>query len=178
MIENNFVYTKEKCPARTVEGARGTILRTCIAIITGLLAAYLGYMVGDREVPFVQQWAEEAPPNPVEGQEIVITWHGARYRQCPGTVKRTIVDYCKEVHTLEPVPAINQPGDTDGTFTRAFRVPAHIAHGPAEYRAVTEFVCNPLQRWWPIVSPGIPVKMNIGDPSDDKHCGPTDPKSP
>ena len=154
------------------------ISRICVVTIAGIASAYLGYMVGDREVPFIQQWAQEAPPNPVEGQEIVITWHGIRYRQCPGTVKRTIVDYCKEVHTLEPVSALYQAGDTKGTVTRSFRIPAHIAHGPAEYRAQTEFVCNPLQRLWPIVTTSIPVKMNIGDPSEIKHCGPTDPKFP
>src|ERR1035437_2603107 len=128
MIENVFICTKEKCTHRTTEGWRNMIGRVCVVVITGSLAAYLGYAVGDRAVPFVQQWAEEAPPNPVEGQEIVITWHGIRYRQCPGTVKRTIIDYCKEVHTLEPATALYSPPDTEGTFTRSFRIPVHIAN--------------------------------------------------
>jgi hypothetical protein len=154
------------------------IIRACTIFAAAAMAGTLGYMVGDNQVPFVQQWAEEAPPNPVEGQEIVITWHGVRYRQCPGTVKRTIVDYCKEVHYLESVSALYSPVDTEATFSRSFRIPAHIAHGPAVYQAQTDFVCNPLQRWWPIVSVGVPVKLYIGDPSDIKHCGPTDPKLP
>ena len=156
------------------------ITRICTVAIAAVVSGTLGLWVGDKQIPFVQQWAEIAPNYPVEGQEIAVTWHGVRFKNYPGTVYRQIVDYCKEVHVLEPVNALYSPSDTENSFTRAFRMPAHIAHGPATYSARTEFAnpWNPLHRLWPIVSYGIPIKFNIGDPSEIMHCGPTDPTKP
>ena len=161
-----------------VQGGAHMIHRICIVAITVPLSAYLCFVVGDRAIPFVQQWAEIAPQNPIPAQEVVVTWHGQRTRECPGTVKREIIDACHELHTLAPVPSIISEGDRPATLTRAFRIPAHIAMGPALYIASTDFVCNWTQRWWPIHSQGLPVKFNIGDASEPIHCTKTDPNLP
>jgi hypothetical protein len=159
------------------------IHRICIVIASGVVSGYLGYTLGDRAVPFVQQWAEVSPKNVEPAQEIVVTWHGLRARDCPGTVYRQIVDACHEVHTLAPVEAIRTGKDKIANLTRVFRLPAHIAMGPAVYSASTDFVCNwtqglPEPLKWPIHSQGVPVNIVIGDPSQPIHCAETDPTKP
>jgi hypothetical protein len=137
------------------------ICRLFVAAVLVALSAYGGHMVSDREIPFVRYSGEIAPLDPAPGDTVVVTWHGHRYRDCPGVVYRRITDSHGEVHNLAAVGAVYSETSNPDPLPRTFRLPAHIASGSAEYVATTVFYCNPLHQIWPIVVDTPPIAFTI-----------------
>ena len=74
-------------------------------------------------------------------------------KKCISTVYRSIIDGAGYSHDAAPV---TRPAFTN--YTVELPVPLGAAPGTAIYRARVEWVCNPVQRWFPnvVLQPEIP----------------------
>lgn len=125
------------------------------------IIAPIAFMALDRDLPYDAQAGEIAPPDPHPGETVQVHWRGVRTRSCVGTVHRTIIDSRGVTYTMIAVDAVYDQPQNAISLTREFALPVQIAPGPAIYKAHTEFVCNPVQRFWPISMDAPPVHFNI-----------------
>ncbi len=119
----------------------------------------------DRELPFVREGGSIRPPDPLPGQAITVVWRGHRSRECPGTVRRWIVDSQGTMWRFADAAAdYRKSAQRDGILPRTFTLPDAIAPGPATYHSVASFTCNWTQAWWPIVGEAPPLLFAVGEP--------------
>jgi hypothetical protein len=120
-----------------------------IAVISGLIA----YLLADNQPPYVYD-AEQSyviPSHTSPGHQVAVHWSIKVNRLCPGSIVRTIVDARTGARTsYDPTPAILTIETTDTVLDRTFLLPQGMGLGRKIYRANAEYVCNPLQRIWPL----------------------------
>jgi len=145
------------------------ILKWVIFVCAAIASATVGFMTADRAIPFVRYHGTITPENPMPGSAVTITWEGQRYRDCPGTVYRRIVDSHNVPHSYDPVVAVYAKTENPDPMARTFKLPAGIAPGPAVYIATTYFVCNPVHLLWPIVVSTPVIHFTIADPEYQKE---------
>lgn len=77
-------------------------------------------------------------------------------KSCISTVYRSIIDGAGYQHDAAPV---TRPAFTN--YLVELPVPLGAAPGEASYRARVEWVCNPVQRWFPnvVLQPEIPFTI-------------------
>jgi hypothetical protein len=121
------------------------------------------WMAIDRDPPFVRISGKIIPENPRAGQWVESYWQVKGSRWCPGSLRRQVIDSHDVVWSLDPGPiafGIEIPvGSPD--FRRRFQLPPKAEPGRAVYRVTTAYVCNPLHRWWPVVTTGPDVPFDI-----------------
>lgn len=121
------------------------ILAACVALF---LIGPITYMALDRTPPLVPYIGEMVPNKASPGDTVRIDFTVNVNRQCRGTVHREIVDSSRVVHILESIPSVIR--DTEFHVSRRLQIPYNLSWGPARYRVIVHYVCNPLQNWWPI----------------------------
>lgn len=91
-------------------------------------------------------------------------------KNCPGTVRRAVVDSRGNIWPL-PVSGADyfdndtDPGRLTHTFAHTFRLDEAAAPGPAVYRARAQFWCNVFQKYiWPIDGDTTVVDFTISVP--------------
>lgn len=123
----------------------------------------LAYLALDRAPPYERVRGFIYPSNAKAGERVAIHWDGDRKRSCFGVVNRTIVDSHGVVYAFEAVAAVYADVKPGMQLAREFSLPAQISPGPAVYRAITRYVCNPVQNFWPIFVQGPDVHFNIAE---------------
>lgn len=125
--------------------------------VAGLnLAAILGlfaYMLADNQPPYTYFGDESyiIPQRASPGHQVSVHWKIKVNRLCPGAIVRTIVDARTGARTsYDPTPAIVTIRPEDTSLDRTFMLPEGMGAGRKLYRANAEYVCNPLQRIWPL----------------------------
>lgn len=116
-------------------------------IIFGV-AAYLFYMIIDRDPPYV--WAEgDISPNPASiGGEVAVHWKIKANRFCPGWVHTQLTDHRGYIWSNKGHPVYNVT--KDGDLVNTLALPRTLGPGEIIYMAVVCYQCNMLQYKWPI----------------------------
>lgn len=116
------------------------------------IACLLAYWAIDRANP-----APNAQPPKLEtpyvrnGDELKISYVVDRKRECPVVIYRTIIDATKVRWELETYNLASAGPVGHDEYTRAVVVPWKTADGPAKYRVVLVYTCNPLHTIVPLI---------------------------
>jgi hypothetical protein len=134
--------------------AQGTVTYRLVFIFAILAAALLGGGSGvwlvDRDPPTIIYSAEAVVPIVPAGGDLRIDYVVRRLKPCTVSVDRFIIDKFKTRYEL---PDLNVGAGLplgEDRFIQPIEVPPGVEPGPAIYRTTSTYVCNPLQRLWPI----------------------------
>jgi hypothetical protein len=134
-----------------------------------LLWALLLFIAGSIPVltSLAVYWYNEAPPVSYSRREILtpsvppggplmVKISAELTKDCVATSHRTIVDAAGVETDYAPV---TRPAVTD--FVVTIQVPLGATPGPAKYRSIVEWNCNPVQAWYPrtIYLPELPFTV-------------------
>lgn len=135
---------------------------TVVALLCGMFVVLPAIsMLTARSSPYDRSSGVITPENPRAGDVVSIHWVGNRTRECFGTVNRSVVDSQGVVYAFEAVSAIYASVENGTKLVREFTLPKQMAAGPATYKATTLFICNPIQRFWPIEIHGPDVHFDV-----------------
>lgn len=129
-------------------------VRSAAAICLLLVAFWsgiAGVMVSDRQLPVTVLSRRVLTPEVEPGGVLRIAYSIERSKACRTLAERLIIDADGTRHILPDLDfeALGNPGSDD--FVSQVGVPINAAPGPAKFRAVTSYACNPVQRFiWPI----------------------------
>ena len=128
------------------------VLAAIVLILAAFWSGVLGFWASDRSPP-VKVLSAEAINSPVRaGQDLLVRWDIDRLESCHANVDRMIVDEQRVVYTLEDVDFKAGLGPTGHDYVlTATTVPQQAGIGPAKYRVVVAYRCNPTHAIWPIV---------------------------
>ena len=142
------------------------IFRLTTFMVLGTIGAVLGTWASDRTPPG-QVVEVQLPKHPTPpGGQLRITYVVQRYRSCEMHIDRIMWDSTGARFPLVDLDFGSAPGPL-GQSKYAFflNIPATFAQGDGHYQAITAYICNPLQRIWPIIVKGEPVTFKVaGDP--------------
>lgn len=134
------------------------LFHICFAAIIGtlIIAPSLLIFWYNEAVPVSYSRREVLTPIVSPGGLLKIRITAEITKDCISTVTRSIVDGAGYSHDAA---AVTQPAFTN--YTVELPVPLGAAPGPATYRARVEWVCNPVQRWFPnvVLQPEIPFTI-------------------
>lgn len=139
-----------------------TIISSAILFVAGLLA----YFLLDREPPVEIIRAEVLTPVVKPGGKLVVRTSIRITRECAAHVDRVVLDS----HTHRQwLPEINyeRPPQGLGEFvnTTEIDVPDNFESGKATYRAIPNYYCNWLHRYyWPIATDGVIHQFEVASP--------------
>lgn len=130
---------------------RAVVFGLCLAV-----AVTLGVMLGDRTPPYKHDYGLIDPKEPLEQAQITVTWvmREPAARVCDGWVQREIWigqginQSLACLYDKQPAIRPNQLKSTreDGKpdmLNRSFQLCPKAVAGPAVYRALTCYYCNP-----------------------------------
>ncbi|WP_441229393.1 hypothetical protein AB7828_03415 [Tardiphaga sp. 215_C5_N2_1] len=109
-----------------------------------------GVWVIDREIPTIIIAAEPVTPVVAAGAELRIDYVVRRHRSCAVSIDRFIIDRFNTRYELEDLNVNAGLPLGEDRFVQPVKVPQGVEAGPAKYRTSSIYVCNPLQRLWPI----------------------------
>ena len=134
-----------------------------LVILTSALLAsgWLGMMVSDRQIPLLVHSAK--PDGPVKaGGFLRITYEVTRLRQCGVYTERFIYDSRETRFVLSPsIFPLGSGLPGDAVFTSIIYVPSEAHSGPALYQTISQYRCNLLNGFWPIVGNPREVHFDI-----------------
>jgi hypothetical protein len=139
------------------------LVNTIIAIMAVVTSAFLGIWVSDRNPPVENLRIE--PIQPVRRGDIMRVKNTfLRKRLCHLKLQQVVID-SQDLRMSAPIEEyLTAPGNIgEDAFVVIFRVPPEAHVGPARYRAIRAYYCNPLHTLfdWPImvVSKDYPVQI-------------------
>jgi hypothetical protein len=138
------------------------------AFVAVIFMAPLFWMLLDREPPYVEHIGKVIPPEVQAGDQITVEWQMKINRVCPGYIAREVVDSQNVLWNYDVQPSVRreQQFDVSGIprltkLRRSFVIPEQAAPGPARYRSLACYVCNPIQQLWPICTRTPDVEFSI-----------------
>lgn len=137
------------------------MLFTALTLCAG--AGILGRWIGDRSEPSITERFEILTPEVKPGEELRIKFYVRRERTgCTITVYRLILDSQQARYVLTERFFPYAPGPVgEDTYITPVVIPDGIALGPALYRTMTTFACNPIQYVWPIDQHPLDIHFNV-----------------
>ena len=149
----------------------GCLSLICSAILAA--AGTLAWFAADRAVPVEVMSSEVLTPRVRPGDKLIIRQRIKYIRDCAVHVDRALYDRGNSLQPLDQTDVrrewlrdidYDHPPLGLGKRTITFEedVPANFTAGPAEYRALPSYFCNPLQRYyWPITRPETILRFEI-----------------
>lgn len=137
-----------------------------------VIAATLGVWSSDHEPPTRLLKSEVLTPTVRPGGELRIHYTVQRFRSCRVHIDRILYDADRVRRDLEDLEYAAAPGVMgESSYTIAVTIPRNFAQGPARYREITTYFCNPLQMYFSaIVENGDPIKFKVeGEPDDTSN---------
>lgn len=135
--------------------------RIPVLMAAGALGGYLGFLVADRELPLqildMKPTVERVSP----GDTLRVQYQVFRYRDCRMHVTRLIFDSERTMHVIAELDLPSGLPLGNDFLTTPVPVPLTATKGPAKYRIIVSYACNPLQRLWPLVAPPREVSFEI-----------------
>jgi hypothetical protein len=119
-------------------------------VAAALLGGWLGALAADRDMPTIIYSAEPTNPIVAAGGELRVDYVVRRLRSCNVSIDRFVIDKFKTRYELEDLNVNAGLPLGEDHFVQPIRVPPDAEPGPAVYRTASTYVCNPLQRLWPI----------------------------
>ncbi|WP_132256544.1 hypothetical protein [Methylobacterium segetis] len=141
----------------------------CLSVISGgiLFAAFtLAWFAGDRRLPVEILQTDVLTPVVKPGGKLVVSVRVRYLRECKGHIDRALYDSHTHRFWLPDIDYERPPqGLGEFTYTTEIDVPDFFGSGPAEFRGVPTYACNPLQRYyWPITRDDIVVPFEVESP--------------
>lgn len=125
--------------------------------------ATLGFWVTDRDPPTIVIRSEVLGKPVRPGDDLRIKYTVHRFRSCETVIDRTLLDADSVRIILDDLAFTSSPGPLgEDTYVATVALPRNFAAGLGQYRVVTQYVCNPLHRIWPIVAVNPPVYFEVG----------------
>ena len=125
-------------------------------VFTLLIVMPISYMLGDTQPPYEYDASRSyvIPQHTAAGKQITVHWHFLRInRICVGRITRHIVDQMTGVNiSYDPTLAAATVEVGMDSLDRTFFLPQGILPGMKWYFAEGEYACNPLQRFYPLVT--------------------------
>lgn len=156
----------EKASEKSMRGSwwvRIAVVNAVLALVAVAMAALLGYWVSDRTAPVENLRVEIIHPVHV-GRQMRLKNTFSRKRVCHLRLQQSLVDSTGLRMTAPVEEFVVAPGVVgEDQFMLVFRVPEEAAPGPATYRAVRAYYCNPLHNFldWPIIVPMAVVNFPL-----------------
>jgi hypothetical protein len=136
--------------------AQGTVTYRLVFIFAILAAALLGGGSGvwlvDRDPPTVIYSAEPVISIVPAGGELRIDYVVRRLRSCAVSVDRFIIDKFNTRYELADLNVNAGLPLGEDRFVQPVQVPLGVEPGPAIYRTTSTYICNPMQKLWPIAA--------------------------
>jgi len=131
-------------------------------LLAVIVAGPLTWMALDRAPP-VTRTAAGITPDPVRpGETVTVKFTLNTQRDCPGIIRREIIDAGKTIHRFEDVQATYAaPDGNRHNFARELVMPRGLASGPAVYRSCVIAACNPIHYFWPIQQCEPVIKFTV-----------------
>lgn len=126
-----------------------------IGVILCGLFAWAAFMAADTMPPYEYDVENSyiIPSKAHDGDQITVMWKLKKVnRLCPGSNSRILFDPKTRVQlaTYDPTPAAISDSIKDGYLNRTFLLPRALPDGEIGYRADVCYICNPLQRIFPL----------------------------
>lgn len=123
-----------------------------------------GYLIADNQPPYTYYPDESyvKPSTTYPGHQVEVYWKLKVNRVCRGTAVRIIVDERTGARfSYDPTAATATIKLGDDHLRRTFLLPDGISPGKKMYRAEGEYVCNILQRFFPlkVVTPELQFEV-------------------
>ena len=153
-----------------------------LLMIGAVVLASLLFMLGDRQLPHTYHGTEVYPIIARPGEPMTITFHVTRWRDCPGTMHRTLTFPNGDTHIYDAVPAARGHQVTyapsihparyprNAKIIREFTLPRDqptkkVPRGRVVYNAHIDYYCNFAQQLlgWPLSVDAPPVVFEIVD---------------
>lgn len=129
------------------------IFRIVTFSTAGVVGITLGMWAIEREPSTVMRRMEVVTPEVQPGGRLRIHYYVTRYKDCMIRIDRSIHDSQKVRYVLPDLDFTKAPGPIgEDDYVSETVIPNTLAEGPAYYRAITRYQCNPLHRFWPIVT--------------------------
>lgn len=142
------------------------IFKLVAFVVFAAFGGTMGFWVLDRQPPTVvlRTTIMNEPVRP--GEELRIKYAVQRLRSCETNVDRSLFDADLVRVILEDIAFNGAPGPLgESVYVATVPIPRNFARGTGHYRVVTKYVCNPLQRIWPVVVENPDVYFRVdGEP--------------
>jgi hypothetical protein len=142
------------------------IWRALALVLIGCLSGVLGLWISDRDPPVTQVREREVLTPIVEpGGKLLVRFHLLRKRTCETYIERFLYDGA-DVRSVLPDQSFKSPPVNPGPemYVSRIDIPEDASPGYAKYRWSTTFTCNPVHRFFPIVSPINELTFQISPP--------------
>jgi hypothetical protein len=139
------------------------IWRSVTLISCGIVGGWLGSMASDRHPP-VKFYSNEIVNSPHPGEPLRVRSVVWRDRACHTTVHRLIFDKDDRFVIPDVVFAAGTLPLGDDSFIVPIPISPVADPGPAIYRTVHAYRCNPLHWIWPITVGPIDHQFTIAAP--------------
>lgn len=127
----------------------------------GLFGAWAGWQVADRNPP-VTVYSAKAEASVWPGGTLRIGYVLMRHRQCDTMVDRSIIDAAGTRFVLDPMTFATGGGPLgQESYVSTVQIPTQAAEGPARFRTTARFICNAINRLWPIYTPTREVPFDV-----------------
>lgn len=139
----------------------------------GVIGATLGMWSADREPPVHILRANVLNQTVKPGEDLRIQYTVQRVRSCHTHIDRILYDSTNMRRDLDDVDFSASPiSNGESTYIMGVAIPRNFAQGPARYRTIATYSCNPLQRnFYPIVVTNDDIEFTIsGDPIEDENA--------
>ncbi|MGU3493375.1 hypothetical protein ACLBXM_04965 [Xanthobacteraceae bacterium A53D] len=141
---------------------RMRIVTFIAAAAGGVGGAYVGLSALDREPPVIVTDSRVLTPQVQPGGSLKVEVEILRTRRCETKVDRIVFDSTGARFVLEPVEFTSAGGGRgEERYANLIPIPRDAAPGPARYRSIATYRCNPLHRPWPIVGEPREVAFEI-----------------
>jgi hypothetical protein len=133
-------------------------------VVTPLIVLALAALVAiDRRPPIAPDTLQgrAVPAFVLEAGDLTIKWAAERYKVCPTTVAREIVDSANTVFRLDRVSGPTSATTGWDEWTSTVKVPPAAAWGRARYRSTIQYDCGWTHDLYPLLihSPEIPFEI-------------------
>lgn len=130
------------------------VANVIVAGVFMAVALSLGYWTQDRAEPVTIMSATIEKDDVKPGEFFRIRYVIKRHRICRVHLENVMYDGTRTRFTMPDEDFEQSPGVIgDDNFAIAVFIPNEASPGPASYRGIRSYYCNPVQKWfdWPIV---------------------------
>lgn len=134
-----------------------------VLLCTGaaFLGGWLGWWAQDRSNPITVANVHVLTPSVSAGGTLKIQYDVIRHRSCELTVNRFIIDATNVRFVLDDTHFVGLFPLGAEQVVIPIDIPAKVSSGEAFYRSYASYICNPLQRLWPITVPVGEVRFVV-----------------
>jgi hypothetical protein len=142
------------------------IFKILAFVVVGFSSATVGFWYLDTQAPATVLRVEVLTDPLQPGADLKIKYTVHRFRSCETTIDRLLFDSQQQRVILEDLTFNGAPGPLgESTYVASVPIPRSFATGIGTYRVVARYVCNPLQRLFPIVVMNADIRFMVEGPA-------------